>query len=130
MKESEFALLSSSRSSTHELLIWIPDHLSTAAETAFSDLSKAYSDAVWSGEQRNLAAELVPEIVPVLKDTIKEGSIDKNDETDEFSAASARAPVGLAILAAYQCRWLVSQIEYQDLDKNGKLDYSLGTDLS
>lgn len=59
----------------------------------------------------------MPEILPVLKDKIKESSIDKSDETDEFSAASARAPVGFAILAAYQFRWFVSQIEYPDLGK-------------
>lgn len=57
------------------------------------------------------------EILPVLKYRIKESSIDKSDETDEFSAASARAPVGFAILAAYQFRWFVSQIEYPDLGK-------------
>ncbi|GMI72589.1 hypothetical protein like AT2G39910 [Hibiscus trionum] len=109
------ALLSASRSSTHELLIWIPDHLSTAAETVFSDLSEAYS--IPGGEKRNLAAELMPEIVPVLKDKVKESSVDKSDEADEFSAASARAPVDFAILAAYQFRWFVSKIEYPDLDK-------------
>lgn len=52
----------------------------------------------------------MPEILPVLKDKIKESSIDKSDETDEFSAASARAPVVFAILAAYQFRWFVSQV--------------------
>ncbi|XP_012449621.1 uncharacterized protein At2g39910 [Gossypium raimondii] len=111
------ALLSSSRCSTHELLTWIPSQLSTAAEIAFSDLSQAYIDALPGHEKRNLAGELMPEILPVLKDKIKESSIDKSDETDEFSAASARAPVGFAILAAYQFRWFVSQIEYPDLGK-------------
>ncbi|XVF83855.1 hypothetical protein PTKIN_Ptkin16aG0526900 [Pterospermum kingtungense] len=111
------ALLSSSLSSTDELLTWIPSHLSAAAESAFSDLSKAYNDAVPGDEKRNLAAELMPEIVPLLKEKIKESSIDKSDENDEAFAASARAPVGFAILAAYQFRWFVSQVEYPDLAK-------------
>ncbi|GMJ14458.1 hypothetical protein like AT2G39910 [Hibiscus trionum] len=101
------ALLSSSRSSIHELLIWIPNHLSTAAETAFSDLAKAYNDAVWVGEKRNLAAELMPEIVPVLKDKIKVSLIDSDETYKCF----------YAILAACQCRWLVSQIASPDLDE-------------
>ncbi|KAK6234293.1 hypothetical protein QUC31_006699 [Theobroma cacao] len=111
------ALLSSSRSSTHELLAWIPSHLSTAAEAAFSDLSKAYNDALPADEKINLAGQLMPEIVPVLKEKIKESSINKSDEEDEVSAASARAPVGFAILAAYQFRWFVSQVEYPNLGK-------------
>ncbi|XWS07676.1 hypothetical protein CRYUN_Cryun41cG0010200 [Craigia yunnanensis] len=111
------ALLSSSRSSTHELLTWIPSHLSTAAETAFSNLSKAYNNALPGEENRNLEGELMPEIVPLLKEKIKESSIDKSDENDEFFAASARAPVGFAILAAYQFRWFVSQVEYPHLGK-------------
>ncbi|XVF24022.1 hypothetical protein REPUB_Repub13aG0091000 [Reevesia pubescens] len=59
----------------------------------------------------------MPEIVPVLKENIKESSIDKSDENDEIFAASARAPVGFAILAAYQFRWFVSQVEYPELGK-------------
>lgn len=36
------ALLSSSRSSAHELLSWIPESLSTAGESAFSEISQGY----------------------------------------------------------------------------------------
>lgn len=111
------ALLSSSRSSTDELLTWIPSHLSTAAETAFSNLSKAYNDSLQGDEERNFAGELMPEVVPLLKEKIKESSIDKSDENDEVFAASARAPVGFAIFAAYQFRWFVSQVEYPLLGK-------------
>ncbi|XVE69341.1 hypothetical protein DITRI_Ditri09bG0145000 [Diplodiscus trichospermus] len=111
------ALLSSARSSTHELLTWIPGHLSTAAETAFYELSKAYNEALPGDEKRNLARELMPETVPLLKEKIKESSIDKSDENDELFAASARTPVGFAILAAYQFRWFVSQVEYPNLGK-------------
>ncbi|XP_022747071.1 uncharacterized protein At2g39910 isoform X2 [Durio zibethinus] len=114
------ALLSSSSSSTHELLTWIPGHLSTAAETAFSDLSKAYNDALPGDEKRNLVAGLMPEIVPLLKEKIRESSIDKSDENNEAFAASARVPVGFAILAAYQFRWFVSQVECPDLGKMGQ----------
>ncbi|XWS29899.1 hypothetical protein CRYUN_Cryun24cG0069800 [Craigia yunnanensis] len=53
------ASLSSSRSFTHELLIWIPSHLSTIAKTAFFDLSKAYNDALPGDEKRNLAGQLI-----------------------------------------------------------------------
>ncbi|XWS74861.1 hypothetical protein CRYUN_Cryun01aG0034400 [Craigia yunnanensis] len=59
----------------------------------------------------------MPEIVPLLKEKIKESSIDKSDENDEVLAASARTPVRFAILAAYQFRWFVSQVEYPHLGK-------------
>lgn len=59
----------------------------------------------------------MPEILPILKATIKESSIDKSDENDENLAASARVPVGFAILAAYQFRWFVTQVDYPHLGK-------------
>lgn len=61
-------------------------------------------------EEKRLVVELMPEIVPSLKDSIKESAVDKSDDVDEFSAASARAPVGFAIVAAYQFRWFVTQV--------------------
>lgn len=57
----------------------------------------------------------MPELVPDLKDRIKESSIDNSDENDEISAASARAPVGFAIVAAYQFRWFVSKVRMMNL---------------
>lgn len=60
--------------------------------------------------QKRLLLELLPEVLPFLKDGIKESSIDKSDECDEFSAASARVPVGFAILAAHQLRWFITQV--------------------
>lgn len=60
--------------------------------------------------EKRLLIELFPELVPILKERIKESSFDKSDEFDEFSAASARVPVGFAILAAYQFRWFVTQV--------------------
>ncbi|CAI0412229.1 unnamed protein product, partial [Linum tenue] len=82
------ALLSASESSTHELLSWIPRQLAAAAAASFRDLSDVYCH----------------------KDRIKESSIDKGTDGDEVSAASARVPVGIAILAAYQLRWFVTQV--------------------
>lgn len=60
--------------------------------------------------QKRLLLELVPDVLPFLKERIKESSIDKSDEYDEFSAASARVPVGFAILASFQFRWFVTQV--------------------
>jgi hypothetical protein len=60
--------------------------------------------------QNRLLIELFPEVIPFLKERIKESSVDKSDECNEFSAASARVPVGFAILAAYQFRWFVTQV--------------------
>lgn len=60
--------------------------------------------------QKRLLLELLPEVLPFLKDGIKESAIDKSEESDEFSAASARVPVGFAILAAHQLRWFVTQV--------------------
>ncbi|BBG98027.1 ARM repeat superfamily protein [Prunus dulcis] len=101
------ALLSSSQSFIHDLLSWIPKHLSAAADLAFLKLSKAYS----------MAYKLMPEVLPLLKNRIKESSIDKSEDCDEVSAASARVPVGFAIAAAYQFRWFVTQIDYPHLGK-------------
>ncbi|KAH7537506.1 hypothetical protein FEM48_Zijuj03G0100100 [Ziziphus jujuba var. spinosa] len=127
------ALISSSQSSTHDLLSWIPKHLSAAADSAFRQLSVAYS--VSCGErskkkigelginfgllpdEKRLVVELVPEVLPLLKDAIKQSSIDKSDECNEFSAATARMPVGFAMVAANQFRWFVTQIDYPHLGK-------------
>lgn len=54
--------------------------------------------------------DLMREVLPLLKDRIKESSIDKSEDGDEVSAASARVPVGFAIVAAYQFRWFVTQV--------------------
>ncbi|KAK4579394.1 hypothetical protein RGQ29_029170 [Quercus rubra] len=133
------ALLSSSHSSTHDLLSWIPENLSTSANSAFRELSKAYCVAFGERnakrigelgldcgsvpEEQRLVVELMPEVMPLLKERIKESSIDKADEGgDEVSAASARVPVGFAIVAAYQFRWFATQgqgmISFIHLAKN------------
>ncbi|XP_030540416.1 uncharacterized protein At2g39910 [Rhodamnia argentea] len=128
------ALLVASRYSKHDLLSWITQDLSELADSAFSDLAKAYADYFYednakrvdelgidygfgaSGEKR-LVIELIPEVLPLLKDRIKESSIDKSDESDEAFAASAKVPVGYAIVAAYQLRWFVTQVDRPYLGK-------------
>lgn len=120
------AFILSSRSSTHDLLSWIPEDLSLAAESAIRMLSKAYASALCDGfsknseelgldfslipEEKKLVVEIVPMVLPLLKERIKESSIDKSDEVDEISAASARVPVGFAIVAAHQLRWFITQV--------------------
>ena len=61
-------------------------------------------------EEKRLVMELMPEVLPLLKERIKESSIDKSDEVHEVSAASARVPVGFAVVAAYQFRWFVNKV--------------------
>lgn len=100
------ALLISSQTSTHESLCWIPKHISLAAASAFYTISEEYY-AVFG---KSLVAELLPEVAPFLKERIKESSIDKKNNIDEVTAASARVPVVHAILAAYQLRWFVTQV--------------------
>lgn len=67
--------------------------------------------------EKRLVLELMPEVLPFLKERIKESAIDKSDDSDEFSAASARVPVGFAIVAAFQFRWFVTQVDYPHLGK-------------
>lgn len=100
------ALLASSKSSDHDLLSWIPEDLSSYAESAFGELSEAYS----AHSELSLVMDLMPEVVPPLKDAIKESLTDSSQDVDEISAASARTPVGLAIVAAYQFRWFITQV--------------------
>lgn len=122
------------------MLSWIPKNLAIEANSAFNELSNAYAESdlgarnerrisellgVMSGgdgdglvnEEKRLVIELMPEVLPLLKDGIKESSIDKSADGDEISAASARAPVGSAIVAAYQFRWFVTQVDYPHLGK-------------
>lgn len=122
------ALLSSSQTSTHELLLWIPNELSVMATEGFKEFSRMYFGSVCGSrnekrvcellgldcgllsEEKRLVVVLMPEVLPELKGSIKESCIDKGTDGDEVSAASARAPVGFAIVAACQCRWFVSQV--------------------
>ncbi|CAN0909632.1 Uncharacterized protein At2g39910 [Linum grandiflorum] len=107
------ALLAASQSSAHELLSWVPSELAAAAAAAFQSLSVIYHERY----EKSLVVDLAPEVLILLKDKIKESSIDKGTDGDEVSAASARVPVGFAILAAYQLRWFITKIESPDLGK-------------
>ncbi|KAK7305827.1 hypothetical protein VNO77_43739 [Canavalia gladiata] len=127
------ALLSSSTFDSSDLLSWIPNNLSSLATSSFFDLSHAYL-AVFDDRnsqrlaelglnadlvqpEKRLMLELMAEVFPFMKERIKESSIDKFDENHEFSAASARVPAGFAILAAFQFRWFVTQVDYPHLGK-------------
>ncbi|TKY47505.1 hypothetical protein E2542_SST29565 [Spatholobus suberectus] len=95
------ALLSSSAFDSSGILSWIPDRLSSLATSSFSELSRAYLAEFHDGDrdlvappEKRLVLELMPEVLPFLRDRIKESSIEKSDESDELSAASARVPSG------------------------------------
>ncbi|CAE6039926.1 unnamed protein product [Arabidopsis arenosa] len=113
------ALLASSRSSTHELLSWIPESLSVAGESAFCEISRdCFSDfPSTSNAEDSEKIELLPIVLPELKDTIEKSSLGKNSDAEDVSAAMARTPVGYAILAAHQLRWFVTQVEKPNLVK-------------
>ncbi|KAG5533487.1 hypothetical protein RHGRI_027606 [Rhododendron griersonianum] len=108
------AALSSSTDATSEHLSWIPHSLSVFANSAFRTLSKAFSDGLGQGvgtrigelgldsglmkEEEKLVVELMGEVLPLLKERIKESSIGKGDDGDEISAAVARTPVAYAVV--------------------------------
>ncbi|KVI06976.1 uncharacterized protein At2g39910 [Cynara cardunculus var. scolymus] len=108
------AALASSHTSTYDQLSWIPVSLSNSADSAFRELCKAFSD----DQEKDLVIELMPTLLPLLKTSIKESSIDKVDaDGDEVSAASAGVPVAYAIVAAYQLKWFVTQVDLSQLGK-------------
>ncbi|KAG2285243.1 hypothetical protein Bca52824_044847 [Brassica carinata] len=105
------ALLSSSLSSTHELFSWIPESLSLIG---FSEISRDY----YNGGKMRLVIELLPVVLPELKDTIEGSSMGKkSDDAEDVSAALTRQPVGYAVLAAHQLKWFVTQVEKPELGK-------------
>ncbi|KAD4585980.1 hypothetical protein E3N88_23581 [Mikania micrantha] len=103
------AALAASRTSTYDQLSWIPVTLSDSADSALRQLHKAFSDH----RNKDLLVELMPGVLPLLKSSIKESSIDKDADGDEASGASTRVPVVYAIVAAYQFKWFVTQIDLQ-----------------
>ncbi|KAK4773416.1 hypothetical protein SAY87_028435 [Trapa incisa] len=128
------ALLAAAESSSHDSLSWISRSLSLAASSALGDLSRVYisffsernekilaelgvNSVVIPYEVTRLVIEFLPSVLPSLKNTIKEGLIDKLDDEGEVSSASARVPVGHAIMAAYQFRWIVTQVDYPNIGK-------------
>lgn len=120
------AALASSQVATSEHLLWIPNSLAIFATSAFQELAKAFCstykveslrniselglDLSLLSDEQKLVVELMSQVMPLLKEKVNESSIDKSDEADEISAASARAPVAYAIVAAYQLRWFVTQV--------------------
>ncbi|KAF9598548.1 hypothetical protein IFM89_028080 [Coptis chinensis] len=94
------------------LLSWVPKQLSVVGKHAFEDLSRVLEE-----EKESLVVELLPQVVKLFKERIKESSIDSKDEDNEISAASARTPVGYAIVAAHQFRWFVTQVGFPELGK-------------
>ncbi|KAM3234412.1 putative protein isoform X1 [Capsicum chacoense] len=128
------AALASASESTYNQHFWVSNSLSLAAASAFKDLSKAYattaagnSNLIKFGEleiefkslpnDKMLAIHLMPQLLPLLKDTIKQSAIDKSIDGHEITSASAGVPVAYAIIAAYQFRWLISQVDYPHLGK-------------
>lgn len=120
------ALLVSCEGSKCGLISWIPPKLSILAKAAFQELSKVLSDCLdvkhpkrigelgldltlLSNEER-LVVELMIQVLPLLKESIKTSSIDGSDDGDDILAASARTPVAYAVVAAYQLRWFVTQV--------------------
>ncbi|KAL3647345.1 hypothetical protein CASFOL_008313 [Castilleja foliolosa] len=115
------AALAHAPNSSTPHLSWVPKSLSLSALSAFKEFADAYYDdsmhtkcLIKVGElesDKKLVTELIPEVLPLLKGKIKESAIDASDENDGVSAASARTPVVYAILAAYQMRWFVVQLD-------------------
>lgn len=103
------AALSSAASSDSPTLYWIPKPLSSAADSAFRDLSVALGFS----ERHQLVAALAAVVLPEIKGVIRRSCVDETE--DDFTAASARAPVEEALVAAHQFRWLVSQVGYPHL---------------
>ncbi|KAH7688124.1 Armadillo-like helical-containing protein [Dioscorea alata] len=90
---------------------WVPAELANAARSALREMAVA----VGLNSEREMVAEMIPEVVVQLKGVIKESCVDP--ESVEVVAASAKAPVAYAVLAAHQFRWLVSQILFPNLGK-------------
>ncbi|KAL5998364.1 hypothetical protein ACLOJK_009304 [Asimina triloba] len=124
-----------SAAAANDTLSWIPGELSESATVAVSELAEAVYCASYGDEligagnsdsdfssapkESRLAALLMPDVLPLLKGVMKESSIGSDD--DEFSAASARAPVAEAVVAAHQLRWFVTQESFNSLGWDGTL---------
>jgi TELO2-interacting protein 2 len=83
-------------------LHWVPADLSGAAAAATQEMVAAGG---WDGVGEMVRA-MMPEVVPALKDVVKESCVDA--ENDEIGAV--KLPKEHAIVAAHQFRWLVSQV--------------------
>ncbi|KAK1355204.1 hypothetical protein POM88_048460 [Heracleum sosnowskyi] len=90
---------------------------STYNAESLRNISELGLDLSLLSHVQKLVVELMPRVMPLLKEKVNESSIDRSDEADEISAASARAPVAYAIVASYQLRWFVTQVDYPSLGK-------------
>ncbi|XP_073288412.1 uncharacterized protein At2g39910 isoform X2 [Primulina huaijiensis] len=126
------AALASALESTTKHLSWVPNSLSTLVLSVFQEFSDTYChgndncslevadselDLRGLKNEKKLVIKLIPEVLPFLKGKIKESAIDTSNEDDRISAASASVPVAYAIVAAYQFRWFVTQVESPHLGK-------------
>ncbi|KAK4485292.1 hypothetical protein RD792_007926 [Penstemon davidsonii] len=130
------AALASALNSTTQHLSWVPNSLSLSAIASFKQFAKVFydddsthtncllkvhdldldlNDIVES--EKKLVIEMMLDVLPLLKGNIKESAIDVNEESDGISAASAGVPVAYAVLAAYQFRWFVTQVDAPYLGK-------------
>ncbi|XXG51595.1 hypothetical protein AAC387_Pa03g0128 [Persea americana] len=125
------AALASAEDGSSPVISWVPRNLSVSAKSAFSELSQAVfcdldgdfsrrigdldADLRFALNECKLAVWLMPDVLPLLKGVIKESAVDPAE--DEFYAASARVPVVSAVLAAFQFRWLVTQVGYPYLGR-------------
>ncbi|WVZ78778.1 hypothetical protein U9M48_026434 [Paspalum notatum var. saurae] len=88
-------------------LHWVPADLTGAAAAAVEEMAAA---GPWSSVGEMVVA-MVPEVVPPLKDVVKESCVDADN--DEIGAV--KPPKEHAAVAAHQFRWLVSQLSYPKL---------------
>ncbi|PWA39824.1 Armadillo-like helical [Artemisia annua] len=107
------AALCSSQTSTYDQLTWVPLSLSDVANEAFRELRKGY----FEDEGKDLVVEMMVKVLGVVKMRIKESGIGEGEDGGEVSANSARVPVAYAIVAAYQFKWLVTQVDISQLGK-------------
>ncbi|WOK94065.1 hypothetical protein Cni_G02767 [Canna indica] len=105
------AALAAAESDDSPTLFWVTKDLISMAKSALRQLASAVSFE----SERELVIGLMPDVLPVVKGVIKETCVDT--EEDDVIAASAKAPVAYAMVAAHQFRWLVLQVAYPDLGK-------------
>lgn len=107
------AALCSSQTSTYDQLTWVPVSLSDAANEAFRELRKGY----FEDEGKDVVVEMMVKVLGVVKMRIKESGIGEDEDGGEVGANSARVPVAYAIVAAYQFKWLLTQVDISQLGK-------------
>ncbi|KAL9226654.1 hypothetical protein vseg_002441 [Gypsophila vaccaria] len=102
------AFLCASEGSNSQFVNWVTPQLVDAARLAFQGVSKAG----FGEDGGELVVELMPKVLPLIKEKIRESSVGGDgDDGDEISAASSRAPSAYAVVAAYQLRWFVTRVE-------------------